>query len=977
MRTVMILMLAAMLSGAPFELSTISSYGNASVEKDAVLGTVLTFTGKEEVPAGTIQYSDSVTVEAFVKIRPSEKAGDSWTIIGSYGSMTAVIYSYPSGGAKFIFQAWSGGKAFTVKTTEILVQDRWYYLCAVYDAQKRTADMFVNGVELTAAQFQERGKLPGAIDAPTRPFVIGNQFRGNIALLSVSAGVKDKSSIQAVYDTYASVLGKQSDISRPAKMPTDVPKPVRIMSDSGRIEAVPTFHSCGLYVPAQNGGECLVRYRDSGGEWQRGMNLWLSTNDGMFRGSILSLAEGTSYEAEVKLTPRGGAAEILPIKFRTWSSAVPIAKTIRVKDVMRDGRLHVTDKGSADGWIRYDGTDAVLSGTVRDPEACVLVDGAQYVILENFTVRGGYRHAIEVRASKDVRIIRGDMARWGRTGIRDWKSGGKYFDSEGKIINNDAGVFINRSQNTVIERCYMHDPNGTSNPWEFDHPAGWSATHPAGPNAVYVRSLGGTVIRWNDFIGSDQHRWNDSIEGEDNGASDGGLFRDADIYGNMLAFGQDDSIEMDGGQMNVRFFQNKVEGFLCGVSIAPCVLGPSYVYRNLIVNLGDVNDLMNTGIKPGGGDVYHKGRAFVLNNTIVTPGKCIGGAGYGGYKDSAGYRVTSRNNILVSRNSQPVIYDALKWDDNDFDYDVMYGARSVSRDGIEPNGKMMLPKFIDVSGGDLRLAEAMSGTPLAGITGERAVMGAYQNPGDCIPMRPIPVRADRYQITFSADKGDASVPAQTIRISVNDASYRKKFRVEKNDAFSWFTVSPAEGTVSDGMQFTVMPDIRSTNAGKGLFLLRTDDGFSLPVSVYVSLADKRNEIDIEAESASAIPPPFTVVDDATASGRALFVDPKDGQFSAQTNACVEYDFALTESGSYLMLFRVRSLEPVGQHDSFFLSVDGGARVQVNLNSASEWVWHTHKRTELSAGKHTLAIYPRETGVYIDRIYIGKNKRTDQ
>ena len=73
-----------------------------------------------------------------------------------------------------------------------------------------------------------------------------------------------------------------------------------------------------------------------------------------------------------------------------------------------------------------------------------------------------------------------------------------------------------------------------------------------------------------------------------------------------------DSTELDGGQMNVRFFGNKAENFLCGVSIAPCVQGPSYVFRNLFVHLGDYYTGVGNGVKAGGN--ISKGKTFIFNN---------------------------------------------------------------------------------------------------------------------------------------------------------------------------------------------------------------------------------------------------------------------------------------------------------------------------------------------------------------------------
>ena len=63
------------------------------------------------------------------------------------------------------------------------------------------------------------------------------------------------------------------------------------------------------------------------------------------------------------------------------------------------------------------------------------------------------------------------------------------------------------------------------------------------------------------------HPWNDAVEGAGNFSDDGGFNRDAEGYGNFLAFAADDSIELDGGMQNVRCWGNRFEGAGCGVSV--------------------------------------------------------------------------------------------------------------------------------------------------------------------------------------------------------------------------------------------------------------------------------------------------------------------------------------------------------------------------------------------------------------------------
>lgn len=157
----------------------------------------------------------------------------------------------------------------------------------------------------------------------------------------------------------------------------------------------------------------------------------------------------------------------------------------------------------------------------------------------------------------------------------------------------------------MVERCYIHDPVSTADSWYY--------SHPAGPQAVGMDKSRSTVLRYNDFIGSDRHRWNDAVEGTGNFHLDGGFNRDGDVYGNMMCFANDDALEIDGGQTNVRVFLNKFEGCLCGVSVQGCMSGPSYVFRNLLVNMGDERGLAGQTIKTSS---HANGPSAVLGSRI-------------------------------------------------------------------------------------------------------------------------------------------------------------------------------------------------------------------------------------------------------------------------------------------------------------------------------------------------------------------------
>ncbi|MES2309870.1 MAG: right-handed parallel beta-helix repeat-containing protein, partial [Verrucomicrobiota bacterium] len=313
-----------------------------------------------------------------------------------------------------------------------------------------------------------------------------------------------------------------------------------------QVSLVPTFESCGVYVRFEEVdgiAVCTAEYQKKGEtSWQKSFPLVTDSSLKIFKGSLVFLAENEDYDIRIIfLDEQGKKRGVIKSSFKTWSSALSFSKILHVKDLLdSSGFLNLNDLRSDPGeWTKIVGDGEILKGTT-DQDAAVWVKNCSRLVLENLKIMGGTRYGIHLQNSQDVRVLNCDISGFGRKGVQDISKDGKFYFPDGTYLNYDPGIFIDQSLNVVVERCYIHDPRGTANCWKY--------SHPAGPEAVFVRSLGGTVIRYNDFIGSDVHRWNDVIEGFENGSPLGGFYRDSDIYGNMLAFANDDCVELDGGQ---------------------------------------------------------------------------------------------------------------------------------------------------------------------------------------------------------------------------------------------------------------------------------------------------------------------------------------------------------------------------------------------------------------------------------------------
>ena len=632
------------------------------------------------------------------------------------------------------------------------------------------------------------------------------------------------------------------------------------------VRVVPTFQSLGVYVSreAQVANEVAhVYYRETGTtQWYEAYQPEFDDTRGEYRSSIVGLLEGTEYEVQVVLEADGSKLDEAGTIVTTWDSTPPIAQTISVASLYTSGQLLIEDMhGEPDGWIKITGTGSNdIDGGYADDVALKILNSS-YLIFEGIEIEGGRRHAVQVQMSDQIRIVDCEMSGWARQpnytgGVYSYetladKNKGKKF-----AINKDAGVHLYESSRVTVERCYMHDPRTSANNWE-------GSQHPAGPSAIYVQNVegpstnimkGNFVVRYNDLIGSDDIRWNDVIEGENNNSAYGSFYRDSDIYGNMLAFANDDSTEMDGGQMNTRFFGNRIESCYVGLSLAPCIVGPSYVYQNLMFNQGDDRNSCFSIVKLGGGTTYSKGKSFFFNNTIHGKGNGLTSVGFGSDDNRSMFLGQTRNNIIHTTNPNSkynrTIRDAEQNPWNDFDYDNLstQGWSSASKEyaaGQEANGILNdAPTFVDAAVGDFRLASGSSGID-DGIhllnfadqyLGNAPDQGAIEH-GDSsmFPIRPVAISADKYFVELTGTAGGSTTPVDVV-LTTGALAGLLGYEVRMNDTVDWLTMTPATGTLSANSTKTLTLSLQTAGLSSGdkleaTILVKLENGFSVPITV--------------------------------------------------------------------------------------------------------------------------------------------------
>lgn len=737
---------------------------------------------------------------------------------------------------------------------------------------------------------------------------------------------------------------------------------------------VPSFTTASYYISMPEVKGLRIMYRKiPTGKWQDAHPPIRDNDDGNYRGSLVNLEEGTQYV----LRAYDGNKVYYSKPFRTRSNNIIIGKTIVLNKDNFKNNLSKIVSGTPHSWVRYTSKPGfVLTNDGKSP--LLTIDNAKYVIFENLTLKGGDRRAVILTNSSNITFRNCDISGWGRTGKQRFDLDGKYY-TEDDCVNFDAAIHIGRCRNTIIERCFIHDPRGRANSWQF--------AHPAGPEAITIGNCTSTIIRYNDFVGSDEHRWNDAVESRGNFSEVGGLSRDADVYGNFMIFSSDDCIELDGGQQNVRCFGNRFEGAYCGVSVQGCMKGPSYVFDNLINDMGDEFGLSGQSLKTSTGSGGKYAKCFVFHNTF---------AGTGNGTATIKYTPTEIcNNIFADECSLTI---------GKYPWVNSHNLVPVSVKGLgEGTIVSNEPGFIAPELGIFAPAEkSIARNKAKKINGfsRGNTLGAMQSNhySEQLPRRPLPVSVDAGTLKFERGELEKHVTATACK----SVAFRQSFTIVKTDAADWFEVFPSSGILQTGQSITFSVKLKKERLPerrnwRGAFLIRFADGLSRPVAVYAKACGSSikntakklnaNVIFIEAEkpvSGSS----YKVIDDPAANGKKAldfkangyvpFKNPPKDQKFVNT-----YEFSVPKDGYYTIALRMRADQPFGSHDSLYAGVDSDKLVFIGFGKhiSTEWKWavapRLRKTKELSgslgacylkAGKHTLKLAAREQ-LYLDAIAI--------
>jgi hypothetical protein len=463
--------------------------------------------------------------------------------------------------------------------------------------------------------------------------------------------------------------------------------------DKAGVSLVSTFHCISIYwSPAQGGPErkVSVKFRETGQQqWRAGFPLrYHPVNTSQckadYRGSLVNLTPGTTYDIVLTLDETNLRTEC---RGTTWSEEFPVKSTVKVSD--RDTTLTVNQSGRPDAYVLFDGTGCTIDPGNKDDIGIAV--RASYIILRGFTIRNVKQHGIRLFSGHHIVIENCDISKWGSEDEKGW----------GK--NYQACVFSNsRDLNAVvIQRCKMHHPSWDTNSWAEKH---GKSTHPAGPQTVvFWDSEGNHVLRYNECWSDKDHYFNDAMGAGSNGSYRGFPGADSDIYCNYIANCWDDGIEAEGGDQNVRIWNNYIENALIPIANAAVSIGPLYIWRNVsgcCYSPPGSNWDMTHGpfIKMGyaDGEKWMTGHMYVFNNTILQEDN-KGANGLGGSGRIIRH-CTTRNNILhVRQEDRYGIAVSRSHRDNDFDYDLTSAACPPNH---EKHGLKGIPRYVPGVGFD-------------------------------------------------------------------------------------------------------------------------------------------------------------------------------------------------------------------------------------------------------------------------------------
>lgn len=209
------------------------------------------------------------------------------------------------------------------------------------------------------------------------------------------------------------------------------------------------------------------------------------------------------------------------------------------------------------------------------------------------------------------------------------------------------GVAFKRSSNfNTVQHCTFNESPKSRMNWDAVKSGG--VDYEAGGITFYTSDQPnhGNVYRYNTFT--------DMFDAMAPGSEDyTGYSSNTDIHDNVMNQIGDDGISLDGVAINIRVYNNTISNYLTGISAAPLSVGPSYIFRNLLVNSNSSGWQSNSIYTPypfkfNVSSSFTTDWVFLYHNTSFSDIPACDGFLFKNY--SNWNNIISRNNIYMGAN---------------------------------------------------------------------------------------------------------------------------------------------------------------------------------------------------------------------------------------------------------------------------------------------------------------------------------------
>ena len=377
-------------------------------------------------------------------------------------------------------------------------------------------------------------------------------------------------------------------------------------------EIVPTYENLGISWAAANRGSgqtARVQYRVQGSSaWNDAQDLWYDARSGgEYKGSIVSLHSGTTYEVKLTLSPNGETVTALS---STWDNNFLSGDDVEfTRSSNATSGVTISTSGTANDYYIYDCDGHTIDANGGD--GITIGNGESYIVVRNCTITDADDGIYISPSAHHIVIEDNTITNFSRNGIyAHWNSNG-----------HTTGYF-------TIQRNVIGPTTRDSQSWVRGHPNGpqgiqwWNGQNPS-------------VIRYNKVFSDYDHMYNDTLGGGANANGESGFpGHDSDIYGNDISHAWDEMIEAEGGSRNVRIWNNYLHDGNNMIATVTVSDGPMYIFRNVFGNSqkwdcdesgspcappNDDSDHWDRGytFKIGANSGHGDGRVYIYHNTTL------------------------------------------------------------------------------------------------------------------------------------------------------------------------------------------------------------------------------------------------------------------------------------------------------------------------------------------------------------------------